>query len=161
MASTHLATYLNAHLAGSVVALELLEHLAKAHADAALQRFCADLHADIAADRDELEALMGRLQIAKSTTRQAAAWVTEKITRFKLQIDDRTGGGSLHLFEALEAVALGIDGKLALWRALASAAEASPGLQGVDYERLARHAQEQRARVELRRLAAAKSALGG
>ena len=62
MSEQHLATYLNDHLAGAVAALELLEHLGKAHADTPTGRFAAELRADIAADRKELEALMARLQ---------------------------------------------------------------------------------------------------
>jgi hypothetical protein len=158
MADEHIATYLNDHLAGSVAALELLEHLESAHAGTPLERFAAELRADVAADRQELEAIMDRLHIAQSRTRQAAVWLTEKITELKLRLDD-PAGGPLRLLEALEAVALGIDGKLALWRALAVASEAMPALQLADYERLAQRAQEQRGRVEEVRLIAAKKAL--
>jgi hypothetical protein len=54
-----------------------------------------------------------------------------------------------------EAVALGIEGKRALWRALAAAAEVSPAFQVADYERLTQRAEEQRQRVETVRLEAA------
>src|SRR5205085_7785795 len=66
MSDQHLATYLNDHLAGSVVALELLEHLEKAHAGTDVARFVAALRADIEADRGELEALMQRLHVSAS-----------------------------------------------------------------------------------------------
>jgi hypothetical protein len=59
----------------------------------------------------------------------------------------------------LEFVALGIDGKLALWQALRAAAEVASALRGIDYERLARRAIDQRQRVETLRLSAAKAAL--
>ena len=39
MTSEQLGTYLNDHLAGSVVAVDLLEHLEKAHAGTPLQKF--------------------------------------------------------------------------------------------------------------------------
>jgi hypothetical protein len=158
MADEHIATYLNDHLAGSVVALELLEHLEAAHAGTDLGRFAARLRADVAADRRELEALMERLDAGQSRTRKASAWLAEKVTEFKLRLDDRTGG-ALHRLEALEAVALGIDGKSALWRALAAAAENEPLLRLADYERLKQRAEEQRDRVETVRLEAARSAL--
>jgi hypothetical protein len=54
---------------------------------------------------------------------------------------------------------LGIEGKRALWLALAAVAQAEPTLRVLDYERLARWAQEQRRRVEALRLATAKRAL--
>jgi len=48
---------------------------------------------------------------------------------------------------------------MGLWRALAVAAEAVPGLQGVDYERLVQRSEEQQQRVEVLRLGVAKAAL--
>jgi hypothetical protein len=158
MADEHIATYLNDHVAGSVAALELLEQLEAEHAGTPLEGFAAELRADVAADRQELESLMDRLHVSRSRTRQAAVWFAEKITELKLRLDD-PAAGALRLLEALEAVALGIDGKLALWRALAAAAEDKPALQLTDYERLATRAAEQRQRIETVRLIAAKKAL--
>ena len=59
MANEYLATYLNDHLAGSVVALELLGHLEEGGAGTAEAFLLADVHADIEADRQELEELVG------------------------------------------------------------------------------------------------------
>ena len=158
MADEHIATYLNDHLAGSVAALELLEHLEAAHSGTPLERFFAELRADVAADQQELEGLMGRLDIAESRTRKTSAWLAEKITELKLRLDD-PAGGDLRLLESLEVVAVGIDGKRALWLALAAVAEEAPGLRLVDYQRLEQRATEQRRRVEVVRLEAAKRAL--
>jgi hypothetical protein len=158
MANEHLATYLNDHLAGSVVALELLGYLEAAHTGTNLGIFLGELRADVAADRQELEALMGRLCITESSTRKASAWLAEKVTELKLSFDDPQGG-PLRLFESLEALSLGIEGKRALWLALAAAAEDSSALQVLDYERMAQRAAEQRNRVEAVRLQTAKSAL--
>jgi len=158
MANEHIATYLNDHLAGSVVALELLEHLEAEHAGTPIEGFVAELRADVEADRQELESLMDRLQVARSSTRRMTAWIAEKITEIKLRVDD-PAGGALRLLEALEAVALGIDGKKALWLSLAAAAVESPGLRLLDYDRLEKRAEEQRLRVEEVRLIAAKKAL--
>jgi hypothetical protein len=89
MSGGHLATYLNDHLAGSEVALELLEHLQRLVPGAPARQFAAELQAEIAADRQELEALMARLQVAQSRTRKVAAWIGEKFTELKLFLDDR------------------------------------------------------------------------
>jgi hypothetical protein len=159
MANDNLATYLNDHLAGSVAALELLAYLEEQHAGTPVERLAADLRAGVAADRRELEALMERLDIVQSRPRKATAWLAEKITQIKLRLDDPTGG-ALRLLEGLEAVAIGIEGKRALWRALEAAAEDATGLQGLDYEGLTRRAEEQRNWVEVMRLRAAKEALG-
>lgn len=101
---------------------------------------------------------MGRLRIAESRTRKATAWLAEKVTEIKLRLDD-PGDGPLRLLEALEALSLGIEGKGAMWRALAAAAKEEPVLQVADYEGLARRAEEQRRRVEAVRLEAARRAL--
>jgi hypothetical protein len=157
-ADGHLATYLQDHLAGAEAAVELLEHLEKARAETGLASWAGELRADVEADRQELEALMDRLHVAASRPRQAFAWLGEKVTGIKLWVDDPRDGG-LRLLESLEALALGIEGKGALWRSLAAAAQAAPTLQGVDYDRLERRAEDQRRRVEGRRLEAARDAL--
>lgn len=158
MAGEHIATYLNDHLAGATAAVELLEHLETAHAEGPVGQAAAGLRAEIEADRQELRALMGRLEIDESRSRKASGWLGSKVTELKLRLDDRAGG-DLHLFEALEALSLGIEGKHGLWRALAAAAQGSPSLQVADYERLALRAVEQRGRVEAMRLEAARKAL--
>jgi hypothetical protein len=158
MPHEHIATYLNDHLAGSLVAIELLEHLESAHKGTDIGRFAAELRADIAEDRLELEALMARLQVSESRTRKATAWLSEKVTELKLKLDD-PGDGLLRLLEAFEALSLGIEGKRGLWRALAAAAEDTPALQLADYEELIRRAEEQRGRVEAERLKVARRAL--
>lgn len=158
MAHEHLSAYLNDHLAGSVVALELLAHLEQAHAGTALAATLATVHAEIAADRQVLEDLMTQLGVARSGPRQAAAWLGEKIAQLKLAFDDR-GASAMHLFESLEAVSLGIAGKGGLWRALEAAAAVEPALRRADYPTLIRRADEQRARIEAERLAVAPQAL--
>jgi hypothetical protein len=158
MSDKHAATYLNDHLAGSVLALELLAQLERNHAEKALGRFAAELYADILPDREELESLMRRLSIPQSGFRKATAWVAEKVADLKMRMDD-SPDGALHLLEVLETVAIGIEGKRMLWRSLETAAENSPGLRGPEYWRLEKKAMEQRERVEAFRLEAAKGAL--
>ena len=157
MPNESLTTYLNDHLAGSVVALELLDHLAEDGARTAEAATLADVQADIAADRQELEAFMARLGIAVSGPRKASGWLVEKLSQIKLHLDD-AGDGALRRLEALETLSLGIAGKQGLWHALAAAAEA-PELNGLDYARLGRRAETQRGVVERLRLHAAKDAL--
>jgi len=158
MAEEHIATYLNDHLAGSVVAVELLEHLESVKQGTSLEQFFAKLRADIVTDRQELEELMRQLNIQESRTRKASAWITEKFTQLKLRLDDATDG-PLHLLEAVEGLSLGIEGKKSLWRSLAAVAETTPALRMLDYDRLIQRADEQRDRVEAVRLDAARAAL--
>lgn len=158
MAYEHLATYLNDHLAGSVVALELLEHLEGTRSGDTLSNFFRELREDVAADREELERLMKELNIDQSRTRKASAWLAEKITELKLRFDDPKAGALL-LFESLEALSLGIEGKYSLWTAMEAAAKESSSLQLADYERLQQRAKEQRDRVEELRIKTAPTAL--
>jgi hypothetical protein len=144
---SHLGRYLNNHLAGAVAALELVEHLRSAHAGTPLDPFFGKLYEDIQADRQELENLVQRLGEPRGMASKAAAWLTEKSAQLKLWMDDRRNG-QLYLFEALEALALGIEGKRSLWQALALASATVPSLKGPDYERLQQRAAEQHQRVE-------------
>jgi len=50
MANKQIATYLNDHLTGSGVALELLEYVERAHAGPPLERFFAKLQEEVKAD---------------------------------------------------------------------------------------------------------------
>ncbi|HEV2826637.1 MAG TPA: hypothetical protein VGW76_03480 [Pyrinomonadaceae bacterium] len=160
MANEHLATYLNDHLAGSVVAVELMENLEAAFAESPIAKFVNRLRLDVEADQRELQQFMSRLEISESRTRQVSAWLTEKLTELKLRLDD-SAHGNLRLFESLEALSLGIEGKKSLWSALAAAAEISPQLRLLDYDRLQARAEEQRSRVEAKRIEIAKVALKG
>ncbi len=157
MSEQHVATYLHDHRAGSVVALELLEHLEKIHAGSDLGPFFARMREDIAADRDELEALIGRFATSAGMVRSAVAWFAEKAARLKLKMDD-SADGSFRLLEAVELVAIGVEGKRALWLALAEVSSTVPALRDPDYNRLVERAVEQRGRLEEVRLSAARAA---
>ena len=154
----HLGTYLNDHLAGSVIALDLLERLEASHDEPELKSFFRQLHGDVAADREKLEKLMAGLNLDESKMRKASGWLSEKFTELKLRFDDPRGG-SLRLFEALELLSLGIEGKRTLWLTLAALAPSSPVLQILNYEQMAERAQKQRDRVEELRIEIAEKAL--
>src|SRR4051794_23806720 len=104
MADDHLATYLNDHLAGATIAIEHLEDLEATAKEIAPA--LADIRGEIAADRNELIALMQKLGVAESRTRKAGAWIAEKGARLKMRADDNANG-PLRRLEGLEAVALG------------------------------------------------------
>ena len=154
----HLSVYLNDHLAGSVTALELLANLAAAYRGTEVERLALEIRAEVAADRQELEALMDRLHVARTVSRRSAAWLAEKVTQLKLRVDD-PGTGALRLLESIEAVSIGVEGKRLLWVALAAAAEGDPALRGADYPRLESRAEDQRRRLEAARREAARTAL--
>lgn len=158
MANDSIATYLNDHLAGSVVALELLEKLGMLYAGMPLGLLLAELRDDISADRNKLEEIMNQLQITQSRTRKLTAWLAEKATELKLRLDD-SSDGALYLLETFEVLSLGIEGKKGMWLALAAAAENADELRAIDYNQLVQRAEQQRQKVEDVRLDAAKKAL--
>ena len=150
-----LSSYLNDHLAGSVGALELLDRLIEVYQGKPLERFFSDLRREIDADQETLKGLIEKLGGKEGALRKAGAWIVEKLSRAKLQLSE-TREGEMGLFLALEGLALGINGKRLLWRALATASETVPRLRGPDYVTLEKRALEQRDLVETKRLEVAR-----
>jgi hypothetical protein len=158
MAHQELATYLNDHFAGSLAGVELAKYLERGGFGDEVSDTAAALRLEIAADRDVLEGLIRSLGFAPSGTRQAATWLMKKAAELKARWDDPSARG-LGLLEMLEALSLGIEGKAALWSALASVDDGPAALKQLDYGRLLQRAHHQRARLESLRLMSARLAL--
>ena len=154
--SERLATYLNDHLAGARFAIELLERLRDTHADEPLGRFAGELLINVDEDRAVLQEIADQVGGGGNSLKEAIAWLAEKASRLKLRLG---ADAELGVFEALEALSLGVLGKLALWRALAVIAATDGHLRGVDLDQLAARAEAQHAQVEAYRLEAARIAL--
>jgi hypothetical protein len=152
-----LTKYLNDHLAGSVGALELLDRLIETYREKPLEHFFRNLRDDIQQDQEHLKELIQKLGVEESAVRKAGAWIVEKLSRAKIELDE-TSEGETGLFLALEALVLGITGKRSLWRALHSASRTVPELARLDYKGLEKRAIEQCERVEARRLETARTA---
>ena len=152
-----LEIYLRDHYAGAVSALELLEHLIKAHEDDSLGEFFRHLRVEINADHQQLHNLMEALGFEESSLRSTGAWLAEKFSRAKLGF---TVGedAKLRLLQSLETLLLGITGKKLLWHALIAAQDSSATLQRTNLARLEARAVEQAEKVEVQRLAAAEVA---
>jgi adenylate cyclase class IV len=151
-----LSTYLNDHLAGSIGALELLDRLIETYQGKPLERFFQDLRNEIEQDQEQLRELIQKLGVEESAVRKAGAWIAEKLSRSKIELDDSSERDA-GLFLALEALVLGITGKRSLWRALQSASRTMPELARLDYAGLEKRAIEQCERVEARRLETART----
>ena len=156
MSLRHLGTYLNDHLASASILLEILDHLASETSD--LSSALTTLRTDIETDRQQLATLMARLHIPESRVRKAGTWLAEQVSEAKLELDDDENG-PLRRLERLETLAVEIDGKVALWRALNVAPASDKQLGNVDYELFAKRGEEQRTQVEVWRLEAARAAL--
>jgi len=153
MSREALGTYINDHLSGSVVAVETLERLVHPDHPTLSPDALRSLLAEIREEQQLLQTLLERLDVGEHTVKKAAAWLSEKVGRIKL--DD----GPLGTMEMLEALSLGITGKLKLWLALERVAPRHPELGELDYARLQRRAREQHELVEDLRLKEALLAL--
>jgi hypothetical protein len=151
-----LAIYLNDHLAGARIGVDLTRRCLRANRGSELGRFLEGLLADVEEDRRTLERVMGELGVRKSRGKRAAAVVAERLGRLKPN-GQLTGYSPLSRVLELEGLTIGIEGKVSLWRNL-RAAGVGERLPGVDLDRLLERAKEQRAAVEPYRLDAAKRA---
>jgi hypothetical protein len=156
MNANHLGTYLNDHFAGSVAALELFKRLKSANAGTPRGEVFADLLQEIEQDQIALRDLLKELDFRVSPIRKAATWLAEK---FVLKLLAKNPGDKLARLEQMEALALGIQGKRALWLALNAVAAQAPLFESVDLMRLVQRAKEQHECVESIRLDAARDAL--
>lgn len=150
-----LATYLNDHLAGASGGLELARRLAERYRDGEAGVFLDRLVREVEQDRDMLREAMQRLGIPESGIKQALAWAGEKVSRLKPN-DAFLSPSRLSRLIELEAMALGVEGKLSLWRSLESAGIAA----GLDLPRLIDRAVAQRDGLERHRREAAAAVLG-
>jgi hypothetical protein len=152
-----LATYLHDHLAGADFAIDLLGQMKDRHPDQPLGQFAAHLLGEVTQDRDTLQNLAEKVGSGTNTLKEFTAWVGEKASRVKLGAGVK---GEFGTFEALEFLALGVQGKLSLWHALVVVAALDARLNGLDLEQLIARAEAQYAQVEEQRLASAAIALG-
>jgi hypothetical protein len=153
-----LGTYLNDHLAGATMGRDLARQLASQTEGTPLGERMSSIAAAVEADREALEGLMERLGIAVNPLKQGVTWITEKIARLKFS-GTTTGDRRLGTFLALETLSLGVEGKLALWQALAAIGDDEPALGPMDLQGLIRRAETQRVALERERLALAPEAL--
>jgi hypothetical protein len=158
MSRDGLTTYLNDHLAGAVAALELLDHLIKLRQGTQDEQALAAVRTEVEEDQKTLQSLLREFGGKESRVRQAAAWLTEKLGEAKLHLDD-SGSGEFQVLEALETLALGIQGKSAMWRALAAVSVHLPRVRRLDFAALEQRALDQFRRVDQLRLEAASAAL--
>jgi hypothetical protein len=152
-----LRTYLNDHLAGSVMAIELAERMIRENQGAVIAARLSRVLEEIREDQALLKELIERVGAGESPLKKAGAWLAEKAGRWKLGGTDDPA--ELSRLEVLEVLTTGIHGKQALWRALRVAAPGHEELRGSDYDLLERRAIEQHEEVEELRLEAAKAAL--
>ena len=156
MPTEALATYLNDHLAGSLGAVQLIDALAEHAQGRPLEAKLRALRVEIEEDQGTLRQILARIDIDEHRIKQAAAWVSEKVGQAELTLASHAHP-SLALVEGLEALSLGIHGKVGLWIVLAELAPRDARLSGFDYEALGTRATIQHAAFERERVEAART----
>jgi hypothetical protein len=157
MPADALKRYLQDHLAGSVAALQLMETLADHERGLPLEQKLRVLHYEVTEEQERLKAILARLESEESSLKRAGAWLTEKLHRARLALVERADPALARL-EGLESLALGLQGKLALYRALEDVAPNEPRLGGYPFAALQARTLLQHAMVEQERMAAARTA---
>ena len=107
-------TYLNDHLAGAQVAVQLLESMRNQNDDQEFRQFASVLLPEIQSDDRTLRHIAEEIGSGPSGVKQVCGWLVEKAARLKL---GHTGSKSFELFQSIELLALGVQGKLSLWKA--------------------------------------------
>lgn len=156
--ASRLSIYLNDHLAGATVGVELARRVAASNRSTGYGPVLGELAEEIERDREALVEIMKRLSIGRDRLKLLASWGAEKAGRLKLN-GQFVGYSSLSRLEELEVLSLGVEGKLALWLALRRTHEADPRLRGIEWDELVDRARSQRRRLERQRRRAADEAL--
>jgi hypothetical protein len=152
-----LAIYLNDHLAGATLGVELARRLRASNEDdpefgPALTEVCAEIEDD----RETLKAAMDRLGVGQSKLKPLAAALGERLGRLKP--NGRLWSYSpLSRLDELELLQIGVAGKRRLWRALERTHAGD--LAGFDLGALAERATGQLRSLEALHLEAAALAL--
>ena len=154
-----LEIYLADHAAAATAGLELARRVARSNASnsfgQALQRLADEIHED----RQTLKRVVAELEFRESRAKDALAWAGERAARLKLN-GQLTGYSPLSRVIELEALSVGIAGKLALWQSLQALPHVRQRLPDLDLEELASRAGRQRDEVEKLRRQAVSDAFG-
>jgi hypothetical protein len=153
-----LAIYVSDQLALGVAWRELARRAAGENAGTELGEALSSVAAAIAEDVETFRSIATRLGVRPRRAKQVAAIAAERLGRLKPNGRVR-GYSPLSRFLELDALVMGIDGKVTLWRTIRDLAGAGELLPDVDFERLIERAREQRALLEPHHARAGREAL--
>jgi hypothetical protein len=154
-----LGTYLNDHLAGSVLAIETIVHCRDHNAPVSLKPALEALRIEIEEDRTVLKELIERVEAKQAIAKKAVAWLAEKASRVKVGgFSNEPEQVAFLRLQQLDLLYTGVSGKLALWKALEAVAANDARISLIDLESLTRRAESQLRRIEEYRIEAAREA---
>jgi hypothetical protein len=153
-----LGTYLTDHHAGATFGVELARRARDENQDTSYAEFFSRLASEIEEDRDELEAIMRRLDVGSDRLKDSVAWAGEKLGRLKPN-GRVLGYAPLSRVLELEGLIAGVSVKLALWRGLEDLAEYEPRVDAELLGGLAERAQRQLRELRVQQRRAVRAAL--
>ncbi len=156
----YLPIYLNDHLAGATAGVDLARRSASSNEGSEFGELMGRLAEEIESDRKALEDIMDDLGVSKDPLKIGAAWLAEKAGRLKLNGHLVKYSDLSRLLE-FEGLALGVEGKGALWRSLRHIASVEPRLDTGRLDELIARADRQREELERYRVRAADIAFDG
>ena len=142
-----LGIYLNDHLALATGTLELCRRASRSFDDRQTVAALQDLTEEIGADRDALEQLMRRLDVAENRPLEALGWLGEKIGRLKPN-GSLLARSPLSDVVELEGLLHAVQSKLACWRVLRAVADHDARVATAEMDTLVRRAEDQARRVD-------------
>jgi len=112
----NLAAYLREHLTGADAAIQVVDRLRLVHAGTQEGRLFAALFDEFREEREVVRALLEEIGATPLSLKRLAGQASGAI------LDVAAGGerGDLSLFRTLEGLAIGVQGKRCMWRALQS-----------------------------------------
>ena len=150
--------YLADHLAAATAGVALARRAVRSNTRNGCGETLGCLSAEIEQDRRTLRRIVAELGFDESRAKDAVAWLGEKVGRLKLNGQLR-GYSPLSRLLELEALLVGVSGKLALWESMQSLPGIDQRLPEFDLRELRERARRQQAAVEELRLRAAHEAL--
>lgn len=155
-----LSIYLNDHLGGATAGRELARRSAASNRRSSYGPFLQDLADQIEQDRESLREIVRALGVRVDRLKIIGGWGAEKVGRLKLN-GRLLGYSPLSRVIELEGLAVGVRGKLALWRSLQRLESEQPALASQDLSSLVARAEQQLEELEAHRLRAVDEAFRG
>ena len=146
-ASAEMSNYLNDHLAGETLGLELATRASSEHMGTPLGAFSLLLSWELEEDRESLVRLMAELGVRRKHVAVALAGIAEKLGRLRL-----TRSSAASTLAELESLDLRINGKLDMWNALRSSV--GDRVDGIEFDELIHRTERQAEALERHRLSA-------
>ncbi|CAM3886845.1 hypothetical protein G4177_31355 [Corallococcus sp. ZKHCc1 1396] len=152
-----LGIYLNDHLMGSTVGVDLARRTEQENRSNPVGTYLSTLIPLLEQDRATLLAVMSSLEVKPDPLKVGGAWVVEKLSRLKLNGSWLRYSPLSRLVE-LEGLCVGSHGRVSMWKSLEKVAAKEPRLARFDFAFLAERAEGQLLTLQNLRLRATEAA---